>query len=209
MRNAAKIRTLEVDNGVEFTPDVTDLICKVKAGDTSAWNALWKGIEPYVTGVVSRELVGNSEVADVVQEVAIRVLKSTKHFRGEAKFTTWLYRIAHNECATYWNNRNRKRSKEDPLEEDGEEGKQQRRQFGYSPCVLEQMILREVYDRFKQHDRQIINLYYVKGVSREDIAQMCGCSTRHVDYVCEKFMSELDKVTNIPLRRKRSSGKAG
>lgn len=64
-----------------------------KRGESKAFSEL---VELTHRGVYSLALrmVGNPEdAADVTQDTYIKVLRAIKQFRGEAKFTTWLYRV--------------------------------------------------------------------------------------------------------------------
>ena len=51
-----------------------------------------------VYGLVYRMLGSQAEAEDVAQEVFVTVFKSIDSFRGDSKFSTWLYRIAANHC---------------------------------------------------------------------------------------------------------------
>ncbi len=48
-----------------------------------------------------RMVLRHEDADDVTQVVFIKAWKSIDQFRGEAKLSTWLYRIAHNECMTF------------------------------------------------------------------------------------------------------------
>lgn len=68
----------------------------VQADEPMAFELLMQRNEPRVAAFLQR-FVGNRQIAeDLVQEVFLRVYKHRASYRAEAKFTTWLYRIAHN-----------------------------------------------------------------------------------------------------------------
>lgn len=50
---------------------------------------------------VRRMLLSHEDADDVTQVVFIKAWKSIEQFRGDAKLSTWLYRIAHNECISF------------------------------------------------------------------------------------------------------------
>ncbi len=78
--------------------DMAELVTAAKAGDKAAFTELVRATyaESYT---LAFRLTGNAEDAqDVVQEAYIRAYKSLKRFRGDAKFTSWMYRITAN-CA--------------------------------------------------------------------------------------------------------------
>src|SRR5262245_52288574 len=60
-----------------------------------------EGVQVYqhkVYNLVYRMLGSQEEAEDVAQDVFVTVFKAIDTFRGEAKFSTWLYRIAANHC---------------------------------------------------------------------------------------------------------------
>ena len=80
--------------------DLTDLVAAAKAGDRPAFEKLVR--ETYAeTYTLARRLLGNEEDAkDVVQEAYLRAWKSIGRFRGDAQFSTWMYRITANAAYT-------------------------------------------------------------------------------------------------------------
>ena len=78
--------------------DQATLVSAAKAGDSRAFEELVRATYTDVYGLAYR-LTGNEEDArDVVQEAYLRAYKGLKRFRGEARFSTWMYRITAN-CA--------------------------------------------------------------------------------------------------------------
>lgn len=81
-----------------MAPDMAELVIAAKAGDKQAFTQLVEATKADMYTLAYR-LTGNAEDAqDVVQEAYIRAYKSLKRFRGDAKFTSWMYRITAN-CA--------------------------------------------------------------------------------------------------------------
>ncbi|MEZ5239928.1 MAG: sigma-70 family RNA polymerase sigma factor [Microthrixaceae bacterium] len=81
--------------------DVAALVARAKGGDRDAFDELVRGTyaESYT---LAYRLTGNEEDArDVVQESYLRAFRGLKRFRGDAQFTTWLYRITANCAATH------------------------------------------------------------------------------------------------------------
>jgi RNA polymerase sigma-70 factor (ECF subfamily) len=74
------------------------LIRRLQQRDEKAFEEIVRMYQHKVFNLVYR-MIGNSEEAeDVAQEVFVTVFKAIDSFRGEAKFSTWLYRIAANHC---------------------------------------------------------------------------------------------------------------
>ena len=71
---------------------------RLRARDERAFNELVRAHERRVFGLVFR-MVGNCEEAeDLAQEVFVRVFEAIDQFRGDARLSTWIYRIAVNLC---------------------------------------------------------------------------------------------------------------
>jgi RNA polymerase sigma-70 factor (ECF subfamily) len=76
-------------------PDAV-VIARAQEGDTSAFRQLFARHRGDVARIVFRMLGPSADVEDVVQEVFLNVYRSLPSFRGESKFSTWLYRLATN-----------------------------------------------------------------------------------------------------------------
>ena len=78
--------------------DVADLIAAAQDGDRGAFDELVR--RTYAdTYTLAYRLTGNEEDArDVAQEAYLRAYRAIKRFRGDAQFSTWLYRITANHC---------------------------------------------------------------------------------------------------------------
>lgn len=75
---------------------VDTVIERAQNGDAAAFHELFLRHRGDVTRLVFRVLGQSSDVEDVVQDVFIHVYRSLASFRGESKFSTWLYRLTLN-----------------------------------------------------------------------------------------------------------------
>ncbi len=73
-------------------------IARLVARDESAFNELVLSYERRVFALVFRMLGNRHEAEDLAQEVFVQVFKAIDQFRGDAKLSTWIYRIAVNLC---------------------------------------------------------------------------------------------------------------
>ncbi|MFW6197587.1 MAG: RNA polymerase sigma factor, partial [Myxococcota bacterium] len=89
--------------------DVADLVTAAKGGDRAAFDALVR-LTYAETYTLAYRLTGNEDDArDVVQDAYLRAYRGLRRFRGEAQFSTWMYRITANCAATYLGRRARHR----------------------------------------------------------------------------------------------------
>jgi len=92
--------------------DLTELVVAARAGDQQAFEALVRATyaDSYT---LAYRLTGDEEDArDVVQESYLRAFRGLKRFRGDAQFTTWLYRITANCASTHLGRRAKHRHDE-------------------------------------------------------------------------------------------------
>lgn len=72
------------------------LVRRLRARDEDAFSELLRSYQHKVFNVVYRIVGDRAEAEEVSQEVFVTVFKHIDGFRGDAKFSTWLYRIATN-----------------------------------------------------------------------------------------------------------------
>ncbi len=87
----------------------TELIQQLKLGETSAYNDLILQHGDRVLTTCYKFLLNKEDAEDVYQEVFIEVFKSINSFKGEAKLSTWIYRIAITKSLDEIKKRNRKK----------------------------------------------------------------------------------------------------
>ncbi len=92
--------------------EVAELVAAAQAGDREAFDELVRATYAD-TYTLAYRLTGDEEDArDVVQEAYLRAFRGLKRFRGDAQFSTWMYRITANCAATCLGKRARYRHDE-------------------------------------------------------------------------------------------------
>lgn len=74
------------------------LVRRLKQRDEAAFREMIRTYQSDVFNLVFRMLGNEQEAEDLAQEVFVTVFKAIDGFRGDSKFSTWLYRIAVNHC---------------------------------------------------------------------------------------------------------------
>ena len=75
-----------------------ELVARSKTGDTESFNQLVKRWERPIFALAYRTLGREEDARDVTQETFLRAFRALSGFKGDAKFSSWLYRIALNLC---------------------------------------------------------------------------------------------------------------
>ena len=78
-------------------PTDSELVKRAKTGDSDAFGELVERNETKIYGLCLKMLGNQEDAEDCLQEVFIKAFKALPGFREEARFSTWLYRIAYNE----------------------------------------------------------------------------------------------------------------
>jgi len=77
------------------TPD-EELAARAQSGDREALELLLTRLQLWIFNLALRMMRLHADAEDATQEILIRAMKALPGFRGDSKFTTWLYRIAAN-----------------------------------------------------------------------------------------------------------------
>jgi RNA polymerase sigma-70 factor (ECF subfamily) len=95
----AKLRTLLLMQG-EMTDE--DLMLAYGAGDAAAFEALYSRHRGPLFRFLLRQSREHALAEELYQDVWQRVITARERYRPEAKFSTWLYQIAHNRLTDHW-----------------------------------------------------------------------------------------------------------
>src|ERR1700738_3880418 len=74
------------------------LVQRAQAGDRQALSELVQSQQTYVYSIAMSLMHNPADAADMTQEAFVPLLRSLGTYRGETKFTTWLYRLVTNIC---------------------------------------------------------------------------------------------------------------
>src|SRR5918912_1910304 len=99
------------------------LVRRAQAGDPDSLAQLVQSQQSYVYSIAMSLMHNPADAADMTQEAFIRLFRSLGTYRGETKFTTWLYRLVTNICL---DGLRRRRGVVESLDEPSGEGEQQR-----------------------------------------------------------------------------------
>jgi RNA polymerase sigma-70 factor, ECF subfamily len=153
-----------------------ELIARAQKGDRSAFAALLRDHQDEVY-TLARRLVGDPHLAsDVAQEAMIRAWRALPRFRGEARLSTWLYRITVN---TAWTHKERAKrhhgaSIEDHLDIPAPVDSGHPEMAGEILELRER--LRRALDDLPDAQREVVVLKDIYGWSHAEIAESMGIS---------------------------------
>jgi RNA polymerase sigma-70 factor (ECF subfamily) len=79
-----------------------ELVERCRQGDDTAFQELVDRYKDLVFALIARATQDRSRAEDLAQDVFLRVHRGLPYFRGEARLSTWIYRIVANVCAHPW-----------------------------------------------------------------------------------------------------------
>lgn len=149
-----------------------ELIERCRAGDQRAWEELVDSTHREVYTLCLRILRNPDDAADATQDAYVKVWRGLKAFRGEALFSTWLYRVAANSAISKHRARRRRRARESHAEDEILErvaaaGSTEEK----AGLRLELRDLEAAIAALPEHYRLPVVLRDVYGLSMEDIAR--------------------------------------
>ena len=148
----------------------TQLIRQACEGDGLAVRTLYERYAPRVYAVV-RRIAGEEDLAqDYAQEAWIRAIRALPTFRGDARFSTWLHRIAVNSALQALRKADTRAKREAPMPD----------AISVNPTegdVLLGDLLERAMDQLPEGMRQVLILHDVEGYTHEEIGEFLGVTS--------------------------------
>ncbi len=159
---------------IENPPQI-DLIAETGRGNREAMHSLFVMHQRRVYSIALNYFGGNGTIAgDITQQVFLRLLTRIGNFRGDAEFTTWLYRVTINACIDESRKARRFTGLADlfGFAEPRTKRNQEDRVFSREVATEVQKAVSTLKPKF----RIPILLKYVEGLSYQEIAAVLDCS---------------------------------
>lgn len=148
-----------------------ELVTRCRQGDETAFRELVDQYKGLVFALIARSIANRARAEELAQDVFFKVHRGLPYFRGDAKLSTWIYRIVINqlsqerpELATAsLDDPDEERPKREPASED--------RAFG--DLVMKDR-LQKAIEQLPLQYQVLINGHYLKGMRYEDLAEALG-----------------------------------
>lgn len=145
----------------------SQLIRLASDGDARAIRMLYDRYAPRVYAVV-RRIAGDDDLAqDYAQEAWIRAIRALPTFRGDARFSTWLHRIAVNAALQALRKSETRRKREGPVPEE----------VPVAPVHADSLLqkrLERALDGLPEGMRRVLILHDVEGYTHDEIGDVLG-----------------------------------
>ena len=146
---------------------------------------------------IRRMVLSHDDANDLLQNAFVKAWMNIDYFRAEAKLSTWLYRIALNECITFLN---KQRAANTVSIDDPEAVLVQKLESDpYFSGDDAQLLLQKALLALPEKQRMVFNLKYFQEMKYEEMSEIFGTSVgalkasyHHAVKKIEKFLEEID-----------------
>jgi RNA polymerase sigma-70 factor (ECF subfamily) len=166
-------------NSAPDTPTDQELIAMALAGDQDSYRVLVDRYSSLVYTVALRIVGDEDDADDVAQETFVRAYRALGRFRGDSKFSSWVYRIAVNRALTHLKRRRRRPMTIELSEAPRAQSEMSSRRVEENPgqLVLDEEFraqVREAVARLPAQYRAAITLFYLEEKSYKEVAGILG-----------------------------------
>ena len=192
-----------------------ELVARSRSGDVESFNQLITRWERPIYALAYRVIGQEEDARDVVQETFLRAFRGIGAFKGQAKFSSWLYRIALNLCRDWIR---RKRRSPIALVPEDMELEDLAADTGPSESVEDLVARRELSSvvetamaKLPEEQRTAIILKEYHGMTFQEIADLQGCPLSTVKTRLYQGLSVLRRdlgTTQVAVPRRAAGGRA-
>jgi RNA polymerase sigma-70 factor (ECF subfamily) len=163
----------------------------LRAGSQAAFSQLIDAYQQKVFGTCISFVPNKEDAEDIAQEVFLEVFKSISKFKGDAKLSTWIYKIATNKCLEFIRKRNAKKrfafmqtilGNEIPIDKTS-----YFTEINHPGIILENKeksaIVFKAINKLPENQRVIFTLAKIDGRSYQEIVEITGKSLSSVESI--------------------------
>ncbi|MBK6826229.1 MAG: RNA polymerase sigma factor [Chitinophagaceae bacterium] len=152
-----------------------EIISQVLTGNQGAYAQLVDRYQNYVFTLVLRLVKSREDAEELAQDAFVKAFKYLKDFRGDSKFSTWLYTIVNNTCITFLR---KKRLEVQSLDNEQVFSRADNLDSGLRSDTVEQKskqaMVNEAISLLNPDDAMVITLFYKAEQSLEETAAVLG-----------------------------------
>jgi RNA polymerase sigma-70 factor (ECF subfamily) len=151
----------------------TEIISRVLQREQTAFSQIVERYQNYVFSLVLRFVENREDAEEIAQDVFVKAYRSLADFRGESKFSTWLFTIARTSCISFL----RKRKLDTQSLDNERTGIQlANKESGFRADIVEQKsrhaMLNESISMLSVDDSQVLTLFYKGEQTLEEIGKI-------------------------------------
>src|SRR5262245_3433971 len=172
-----------------------ELVERCRRGDEGAFQELVDRYKDLVFALIARTVQDRSKAEDLAQDVFLRVHRGLPYFRGEARLSTWIYRIVANLCTQDHGRPGAIVSLDD-------------KQSRVTPSTIDRQFddlelkdrLEKAIARLPANHRLLIAAHYLQGVRYEDLAEALELPLGTVKTQLHRAKQQLRRLLETDLK---------
>lgn len=153
----------------------TEIINKVLHGEQALYAQLVERYQQYVFTLALRFTDNREDAEEISQDVFVKAYRSLADFRGDAKFSTWLFTIVRTSCITFLR---KKRLDTTSIDNERTLIQLENRESGFNANIVEQKsrhaMINAAIRMLSPDDAQVITLFYKGEQSLGEIGRIMG-----------------------------------
>lgn len=156
-------------------PNDNEIISRVLRGESQLYSELVKRYQSFVFTITLRFTSSREDAEEISQDVFVKAYRSLADFRGESKFSTWLYTIVNTTCITFLR---KKKLETHSLDNEKVFELADNQDSGFRANQVEQksklQMVNEAIQLLSSDDAKLITLFYKGEQSLDEIGQIMG-----------------------------------
>lgn len=170
-----------------------EVIESVKKGNHSDYAILIDRYKNKAFSMLSRMLKNKMEAEEVLQDCFLKAFKGLNTFKGEAKFSTWFYRIVYNSALSRLSVQKRKIEMEMSSVEE-HFNLIDENDFNITEEKDLSLFLKEMINKLPVNYASVISMFYLENLSCEEISDVMGTSVNNVKVMLHRSRSALKDI---------------
>lgn len=184
--------------GMETAPEDSALMLRYRDGDVAAFEVLYRRHKDALYRYLLRLCHHRDTAEDVFQEVWGKIIKARQSYRPTAKFTTFLYRVAHN-CFIDYVRRNRRHSRTVDIEPDTQPDYGEQPEMQVERSLARRRLVAALRD-LPDEQRDVFLLHEEAGLSLDQIASITDSNRETAKSRLRYAVNKLRAAIDEPVR---------
>jgi RNA polymerase sigma-70 factor (ECF subfamily) len=155
-------------------------IDRILNGDSNAFSILVDRYKDLVYTLAIRMMKHKEEAEEVAQDTFIKVFSSLNKFKGDSKFSTWIYKVAYNTCLDRLKKNKRKQGTVAIDEYTEHQVKTIDNAFDKLAAEEQQLAIQKCLEQLPSEDNFLMTLFYFEELSLEEISKIVGLTPNNI-----------------------------
>ncbi|WP_130735311.1 RNA polymerase sigma factor [Flavobacterium sp. J27] len=174
-------------------------IQKVLQGDTQSFAVLVNKYKDLVFTIAVRMLKNREEAEEASQDIFVKVFKSLSKFKGNSKFSTWVYKIAYNTCLDVLKKYKKERLIVAVADYNEKESIALESVFNLLVQQEQEIIIQKCLHLLPYDESILLTLYYYEDQSLDDIAKVLHISSNNAKVKLFRSRKKLEAILRTQL----------